>query len=308
MRYEFCEDIRDYSRSIFLCEDSRLLGYRKNMLIENKISNLLECEFNYLNNKCFLEFDKASMISIKTMLLNGDMTKELVITLFKQLISLSDTLKDYFLTIDDVLIDVEQIFYYNVDKKFKFIYLPKSNQAFSEGMVKLSNTVIDKILDRDKSFLSLCYEIKSCYEKNGFIKDMKVLVDGYEKNIEIDRGVYELFENAQPKANTIPESREKPSKLHSSKIEKKLILNSIRKPDRVTNILFANILVGIIILGISLYLDIDNSIIGGALMIYGGASYLIFRQIFLKNKNKKSINTQAVEKKLKKLKSIDDIL
>ncbi|MGN0396381.1 MAG: DUF6382 domain-containing protein [Coprococcus sp.] len=146
----------DGINSYLVIDDIDISGesYEINMINNNDIEGLLPFEFRSLNETGMIYYRINGCAGINQLVSADGLETDYIERLISSVISLISDLNMYMLSPDNLIIDINNVYYDNINKLFRFAYLPDYNvdirkqiKALVEEGIKLTNHRNHKAVD-----------------------------------------------------------------------------------------------------------------------------------------------------------------
>ena len=282
----------------------------------NKFKNFVDFGFNHMNSKGNLEYFSDNFITLNQFLSaskkrSKGITRNELSNLFKQIVNVMMLPMEYFyVSSDNILLDFEFIYYDNVEKALKFIYLPSIDDQF-DNKKKLKDLFgkIFVFIDEDDSETLQYFAKINIYLNNAEnyeFSELKEKISILTKKVKIRLEDTEKENHSQLKKPELG-GLKTPVKDPGKKEENIGLSNGYKKKSKKTwiNIMLSEIillaLIGIVVMS-GVFNDNIVKLAGLIMIIAGLGEYVIYKLIYLKASNTSVGN---VEKKSKKHDKVD---
>jgi hypothetical protein len=158
-------------------------SYRIRMMRENQIRGCIPCMIHWIDEQCYFYYDITSLRSLKEILEQKEMNKEMLICLLETIADIYGRLEEFLLPPDGILMDMDLIFGTPDDRAFQLCYYPEKETSFSESMKELSEEILPRLDHNDREAVVIGYTFyQSCMEEGGSIKKLEeILSFGMDK-------------------------------------------------------------------------------------------------------------------------------
>lgn len=154
--------IKDGNQNIMLMENVEvdMKDYKLQMIINNKIEGLISLSVASIDNKKIIKYNISSRTSFSNMFTRKHMTGKELYSFIKELKELGERLKEYLINVNNIIFDVEYIFFNRQIGRYEFCY---SVEEKGELYIKLRD-LFDKMLEfidhNDKEAVLIAYGIQ----------------------------------------------------------------------------------------------------------------------------------------------------
>lgn len=161
-------------------------SYEVRMITENTIPGLLPCSSRRVDDCLQLCYEISDMMSIKCLMENRKIKAGELLTLLENLCLSLDSLEEYLLVSEHLLIDPEFIYADHQMERVLFCYMPEKTQLLQEAFQTLTEYLLPRLDHRDPQAVTLGYGIyRYSLESEFRIDSLRVAVrDLMEKNKE----------------------------------------------------------------------------------------------------------------------------
>lgn len=162
---------KDYRHNYLIIKDNGSLKeniYQRKMVTENKIQGLLASQERYINGDLLLYYEITSRQSLLSIYGGKKIGMEQLCRLFIQLKVVSDTLQNYLLDGNDLLLFPEYIFQNIETGEYSFLYYPDMGK---EGFLQLMDFLISKVDNEDMEAVEAVYKIADLVHREQFVLD-----------------------------------------------------------------------------------------------------------------------------------------
>jgi hypothetical protein len=135
----------------YIFNDDEIKSYQLGMLANNRIPGLLKSEVMRVDNQNHLFYDITSLVPVKKLFERRKLGRNDFLNLIRQLITLSDTLKEYLLDFENIVFDKDFIFADPQSFELHFVYIPV--KSICNDLEPLKNLLLDSII-HDIQFLN----------------------------------------------------------------------------------------------------------------------------------------------------------
>ncbi len=155
-------------------------GYEIGMLKNNHMSYLADMEIRAINGVNIPYYNVSGLVEFKSLMHMGCMEPEIIINLIRDVLSALSELTAYLLSINNLLLDEEHIFYDMSREVFCFIYVPELNLNIRQQIRILleNNMMLMNHENADESgFVYALHEI--CTEDNFDLKRLEEYIEAH---------------------------------------------------------------------------------------------------------------------------------
>lgn len=282
-------------------DKEEVIHYQLQMLANNSIPGVLKADTIGLDGEIRLQYEITSLVPVKKLLERRKMSRNDVLTLINQIVSMLESLEQYLLDADLIVFDSTYIYVDPQDMKLGFVYLPLINMEWNPDSLKsfLINLIINDIRFADEPSDDFLQRLIELLKNEDFkLSSLKTYIK------DMDRVKPMPIMNAPP-VNT------------QSVIEEKELIHSLIKPQikdviKTTKMCYpikSYIIMGsavgalilfclvLVISGIMSPSNPDSLMsLFGFLMIDGAVAYLVYTKVFTPDKKvEKIVLPQKVE-------------
>lgn len=171
--------------------------YQMPMLRQNRIPGIIPAEGCEVNGKTRYTYEIGGFVSMKSMHEKMPLQKQEMLDLVKTLMDVSETLENYMLNPDCVLLNPEYIFRKN--ETWYFCYLPKTEKDLSQSFHELTEYFVKTVDYNDTDGIFLAYELHRAtlqehYDLDKIMKDFEEHEE--ERNQTMNEWKQENYGNA----------------------------------------------------------------------------------------------------------------
>lgn len=152
-------------------EESHFIDYQYKMMRKFRINHMIPIANICEENKHLLYYDIGGKISLPRLLLESTFAYEVIKSLLEGMIQVSLQLKDHLLSLKNLNLQADSIYYDYKLKQFFYIYLPirqKHNKSFMQQFFELIQYLVDKIDQADYRAVSLLHRLCIIRENERF--------------------------------------------------------------------------------------------------------------------------------------------
>lgn len=158
------------------------------ILDENRITGLLQLMIKRQESVEVKEYDISGLISFTEYSLKHKIDREVVKDLFISIENVKNSMNDFLLSQDGLMLSPEYIFYSLKEKQYRFCYVP-GEKLFSKSINSLAEFLISKIDYSDKNVTESIYNfyenvINGRYEINRLIEELSKISSVYNSEGE----------------------------------------------------------------------------------------------------------------------------
>lgn len=141
-------------------QEDKKKSYQLKMLQNGNLKGFMPCDLRNINNESFLYYEINSMQSIRDRFSVRGMKKEELVRFFSALKASLDTLSEYLLGLENVILDVSSIYTDLSTGEYRFMYYPYTSEQKSFGA--FVDELFDLVDQEDQSAIEMIYD---CCEK-----------------------------------------------------------------------------------------------------------------------------------------------
>lgn len=152
--------------------DEKLL-YMKQMIIDNKIEGLLECNSGLYNNREVIKYDISNMISVQKKYEKKEIDSNDIIMLLTDITNGIKAGRDFLLDERCYLLDPQYIFSDMLNNKIRLLYLPCSdyNESHFRRYYLLADFFIERLNHKDERAVDIGYSFYRLSKEENFSLD-----------------------------------------------------------------------------------------------------------------------------------------
>ncbi len=129
MDYRFCRELKHNYLIVKNENGDERNSYQMKMFERGRLKSFLPCSIRTINNESYLYYEINSMQSIQDRFSSRGMNREQMMDLFKAMKTAFDSLSEYLLGMENVVLDAKSVFVDLVTGEYKFMYSPFSSEA-----------------------------------------------------------------------------------------------------------------------------------------------------------------------------------
>ena len=176
---------RNAKNNYVVLKESELVlkDYKLNMILKNDIPGILMANVSSVNGQTELSYIISSKESIKDLYEKNKMVFEDIFNILKAIIRVYDTVQDYLLKAEDILLEPELIYYDYSTKEYSFCYYPNTKRDLTYEIRNLIEKLMIITEHKDRKGVELIYGVFSiCNKKEFMIQDIEDYMKKYEEN------------------------------------------------------------------------------------------------------------------------------
>ncbi|MCR5703435.1 MAG: FHA domain-containing protein [Eubacterium sp.] len=182
--------------------------YQIQMVLHNKIEELLPVRINYINNHKELYYDTTSKVALQAGFARRKIGKKELIRLMDTIRKMNEAMKEYLLDVNQILFDPECIFVDLKEEKYYFGYCPTLETDLQVNMRMLFDFLLANVNHEDKVATEIIYGMMQITISDSYtIQDLQDLVESVnekeKRKAEPQHRAKEenIFEIDEPKKN-----------------------------------------------------------------------------------------------------------
>ncbi len=162
-------------------------AYEVNMIHHNSIDGLLSFEFRNINENNMIYYRINGCVQIKQLIINGELEIRYIKLLMKNIIKLAEELNLYMLSPDNLIADINHVYYDTINHVFRFAYLPGYHKDIRKQIRVLTEECIKFTNHRKHEDVDFVYGIYDITVKQNYdIKEISAHMDFYSPKAECD--------------------------------------------------------------------------------------------------------------------------
>ncbi len=179
-----------------VCEEQK--DFTEKMILENRVPGLLPVKLREFNGEASYYYETTGCRAFAKMFQNDNDVMEVkdVEMLCESIIRVTESVREYMLDIDDILLDSDTLFFNTEKDRYEFVYIPgrfKSEEnrgSFRLGLRAVWEKVLKKInKNADKEFIMKLYDIYQKMSVDNFnpenIFDLKTEGESAQKEVVV---------------------------------------------------------------------------------------------------------------------------
>lgn len=172
------ENIKEGSKKSLIIKEMDDNDYKLKMVINNSIAGLAHMQIKTINNKSQLSYELTDKISLREQFSRHLMMASDIKNFISELNQMEGTIKPYLLDINNILLDVDNIYYSKQTCKYEFIYVPNQEEDMLLGLRKVFSDMLDFINHNDRMTVKVAYGLQKKTSSQDFtIKELLELVE-----------------------------------------------------------------------------------------------------------------------------------
>ena len=312
----FSPEFRNISnRSVIrfsITDKEDVIDYQFEMLKNNRIAPLLNCEVLVVDQEIRLSYDITSLVTLKKILERKEIGRNDFIQYLNQIINVFNQLENYLLDYGGILIDSDCIYGSPSDDRLYFIYIPDRdmpqniNEPLREFIMHLvihemhfknenADDYIQKLIEALKAPDFSLQTLKSYLDNLSGLKHNVMEIPEFQMNSDTCPTKEPIAKIAIPKPTQpyVPNTRTQPDQV---KTEKKMVYPLKSYLILGGDILGMVVLFGAMILKGGFKSDSPDMLINliGLLLVGGAVTYLVWSKAFTANKKVEKVITKKV--------------
>lgn len=150
---------RDLNTAYFIVESEQFYcsDYQMKMLAYNEIDGLLKVKGRGVNGKSRYEYEIQGKHSLEYLSKKGPITYEMILGIIEDLLVVIESMRDYLLNPNQLLLDPRSIFYEK--GRYYFCYYPANEQGISESFHELTEFFVRETDYQDRSGIYVSYAL-----------------------------------------------------------------------------------------------------------------------------------------------------
>lgn len=159
--------------------------YKTKMVLNNKINAIVPMNIKRVNNQDELYYNITSLISLEDLFAREKVTEDFLYVLALQINQLLESVREYLLSIDCMLLKLKFIFYNYQEKRYYFCYFPEMNINYQEQLRKLFTQILEYVDYSDKSTIKVAYGVQQFVTETDFaIQDIAEYIVKNKREIQ----------------------------------------------------------------------------------------------------------------------------
>lgn len=165
--------IRDFRHNYLVIKEKaeQLSGYSVKMITANEIKGLIGCQERMLNGEALLYYDITSKQNVKSILEAQLLQMAHLQQFFVSLQRVGESLRNYLLDVDGLLLDPEFVYMDMETFECRFIYDPQKEQSVEESLLLLMNFFMEHMDADDMKLTEGVYQVADLLKWQQFVLD-----------------------------------------------------------------------------------------------------------------------------------------
>lgn len=143
-------------------------SYGIQMILNNNIQGLLPIKINVLNNNKSWLCDITALLTLQSIYERKLMRANDLIKFVSNIKQLMDVLKEYLLESENIILDVNHIYYHKQREEFIFCYSPIKYENIDLQLKELFNKLLDHINHNDRETVEMAYGLQQITTQDEF--------------------------------------------------------------------------------------------------------------------------------------------
>lgn len=180
MRVDVEQELSGRMLKVMLEEEQDDFGAQ--MLENHHISGVLAPHIHRVNGGVQYLYEVKDWISLREYMNRTAPSLPMVVDMIGQIIDTMEELENYFLNKDNLLIQVDYIYWEEGSKKWHLAYVDGCTQPVENGLAKIAELLMDRMEHTDKKLVFLVYALhRACKEKPFQMAHVKELLEDKEE-------------------------------------------------------------------------------------------------------------------------------
>lgn len=171
--------------------------YKLQMIFNNEIKGILPLTLKNIDNKLEIHYDISSMVSLESMYAKRRMVGKEIYSLVKSIKKLSDSMREYLLSINGILFETGLVYLKRQGEKFYFCYFPRivkdTEGDYMSSLRNFFDSLLEYIDHDDRQAVQIAYGIQQITISDSFT--VQDLMDCAEKYINSERNQRYAYED-----------------------------------------------------------------------------------------------------------------
>lgn len=193
--------------------------YQVKMLTSNVIAGLLDCHVKTENETLSFYYEITSKQTLERVFQKQQLRYQDLLSLLTSLSKTIETVKEYLLDCNNIILDPEHIYINTQKKEIFFCYLPEWNQDICESFHQLAEFLLNRLDHKDQKGVALGYSIyQQSLEENFSIYKILQSVEQEERPKQPEKPIVqeELIDSRESKGHDRLMEQEKPIERNKS--------------------------------------------------------------------------------------------
>lgn len=134
--------------------------YRLQMIINNDIDGILPLSIKTVNNENQFYYDITAQNSMRSIYSKEKISGKEIEAFVVSLSSMAKSMKEYLLDINNVILDIDYIYWNEKKNMFCFCYYPGNNVSMKDGLVHVFSDMLEMLEHRDRTGVIIGYGLQ----------------------------------------------------------------------------------------------------------------------------------------------------
>ena len=134
--------------------------YKFQMITNNKIEGIVPMSIKKVNNQAEIYYNVSSLVPLGSLFTRKQMTGEQLYDFVRGIKNLSETIREFLISMNDFILQSEFIYFNQKTKKYMFCFLPGQKQDFQEQLRDLFDKLLEYINHNDREAVLIGYGIQ----------------------------------------------------------------------------------------------------------------------------------------------------
>ena len=151
--------------------------YKLQMLINNKIEGILSINIKKINNENQFYYDITSKNSMRSLFVKNKVGAKDIEQFINSMAIVAKSMKEYLLDINNIVFDMDMIYWDSKKKVYNFCYYPFTEQGMKEGLNGLFLELLERLNHNDREAVVIGYGLQQkIISENFTITELKEYV------------------------------------------------------------------------------------------------------------------------------------
>ena len=185
MKVEYRRDLSSYCLVLAAEQQPDVASYQVRMLVAIELDGFLPCRVHQMDGSLLFYYDITSRQSLEVLFQHRRVVGKELALLLESLVEALETLKNYLLCMDNLVLNARFIYTDAEKEKIWFCYLPGYGTAFGQQLREFSEFLLPRLDNQDREGVVLGYAFYQLAVKGDFTADaVRALLRGGRESLQ----------------------------------------------------------------------------------------------------------------------------
>ena len=185
MKVDYRRDLNSNSLVLAAEQQPDIASYQVRMLMANELEGFLPCRVHQMDGSLLFYYDITSRQSLEVLFQHRRVVGKELALLLESLVEALETLKNYLLCMDNLVLNARFIYTDAEKEKIWFCYLPGYGTAFGQQLREFSEFLLPRLDNQDREGVVLGYAFYQLAVKGDFTADaVRALLRGGRESLQ----------------------------------------------------------------------------------------------------------------------------